>query len=226
MNFKKINFKNTVIFCDFDGTITKEDSLGVLLEEFASKEWLGFEHNWRQGLIGSKECLTRQMECIKNITEKEFDDFLENISIDSHFNRFMEFVKNTGVDFYVVSDGFSLIIDNVLKKNNLFGVNIISNDLRLENNRLIPSFPHKSLSCKVRNGNCKCKAIEKFKKGREIIYIGDGFSDACAVQHADTVFAKDDLAKYCTDRSIEYIKYKDFGEILDVLSEREEYANC
>lgn len=226
MNLKMRDLKDSIIFCDFDGTVTIADSLGVLLEEFANSEWLDIEQVWRNGEIGSKECLTRQMDCIKNISSKQFDKFLESIKIDEYFNSFHDFIKNTGVDFYIVSDGFSLIIDKVLEKNNIFGVNIISNELTLENNRLIPSFPHENLECKVKNGNCKCQAIRNHAENKQINYIGDGLSDACAVKNADIVFAKDDLAKYCKDKNIDYILYKDFSQIFSVLSEREEYANC
>lgn len=226
MILEEKDLKDTAIFCDFDGTVTISDSLGVLFEQFAVAKWLEIEKKWRKGEIGSKECLEKQLQCIKNITIEQFDNFTDSIKIDKYFKSFTDFAKTSGIDFYIVSDGFSLIIDKILRKNKIFDVNIISNGLVFDKNRLIPNFPHENKKCKVKNGNCKCEALVKYGEGKKRIYIGDGFSDVCAISKADLIFAKDDLAEFCTNEKIEYISYKDFGEIFNVLSEREKYANC
>ena len=55
------------------------------------------------------------------------------------------------------------------------------------------------------------------------VLIGDGFSDTCAAQYADIVFAKKSLASYCWKNNITYFEYKDFGDVqkkLEKLIER------
>ena len=37
------------IFCDFDGTITKEDTLNKFLRVYADKKWLELEEEWISG---------------------------------------------------------------------------------------------------------------------------------------------------------------------------------
>ena len=46
-----------------------------------------------------------------------------------------------------------------------------------------------------------------------VIFAGDGLSDRYAVESADLVFAKNDLARYCRDNSIEHIKYTTLSEV-------------
>ena len=45
------------------------------------------------------------------------------------------------------------------------------------------------------------------------IFVGDGLSDRYAVESADLVFAKDGLASYCAENSIEHTPYQDLGDI-------------
>lgn len=42
------------ILCDFDGTISLNDTTDHLLETFALDGWQAIEQQWEQGLIGSK----------------------------------------------------------------------------------------------------------------------------------------------------------------------------
>jgi 2-hydroxy-3-keto-5-methylthiopentenyl-1-phosphate phosphatase len=45
------------------------------------------------------------------------------------------------------------------------------------------------------------------------IFVGDGLSDRYAVECADLVFAKNDLARYCRDNSIEHNEYTTLSEV-------------
>src|SRR5258708_36358064 len=53
------------MFVDFDGTIALEDTTDVILERFALPEWRVVEADWVAGLIGSRECLARQVDMIR-----------------------------------------------------------------------------------------------------------------------------------------------------------------
>src|SRR5438876_1177132 len=51
------------------------------------------------------------------------------------------------------------------------------------------------------------------KTNAPAIFVGDGFSDRYAVESADLVLAKDGLAAYCTEQSIEHTRYQNLGEV-------------
>lgn len=222
-----INSQDYSIFCDFDGTISIIDTVNTLFDDFASKKWIEIENIWKQGLIGSKECMERQLDCIPTISQSQFDNFIDNMKIDSGFKTFIDAVNAANIDFYIVSDGFSLIINRTLAKNKIFGVNIIASEVSLVKNKLIPKFPHECTDCLVKAGNCKCKAIKLLGLNKKIIYIGDGHSDTCAIRHADLIFAKKELAEYCEKNSIDYTEFENFKDIREELfSKKENYVSC
>jgi 2-hydroxy-3-keto-5-methylthiopentenyl-1-phosphate phosphatase len=51
------------------------------------------------------------------------------------------------------------------------------------------------------------------KTNAPVIFVGDGLSDRYAVESADLVFAKDGLASYCTDHSIEHIPFQNLRDV-------------
>ena len=67
--------KDFVFFSDFDGTITKEDTLNKFLQLYAYPEWIDVENKWLEGKIGSKECIEKQMQMFPPINDKIIDDF-------------------------------------------------------------------------------------------------------------------------------------------------------
>jgi 2-hydroxy-3-keto-5-methylthiopentenyl-1-phosphate phosphatase len=51
------------------------------------------------------------------------------------------------------------------------------------------------------------------KTNAPAIFVGDGLSDRYAVESADLVFAKDGLAEYCGEQSIENTSYRNLGDV-------------
>ena len=45
------------------------------------------------------------------------------------------------------------------------------------------------------------------------IFVGDGLSDQYAVESADLVFAKNGLAAYCSENSVEHVSYNTLGDV-------------
>jgi 2-hydroxy-3-keto-5-methylthiopentenyl-1-phosphate phosphatase len=50
-----------------------------------------------------------------------------------------------------------------------------------------------------------------------LAFIGDGYSDICAVTQADLLIAKKDLALYCSERGIAYTPFDNFTEVAQIL---------
>jgi len=217
--------ENYVIFCDFDGTITKEDAINKLFETFAEKSWLAIEKSWQDGLIGSKECLEKQLNCIKNISENGLNAFIDQIKIDESFIDFINFVCRNKIDFYIVSDGFDLIISKVLNNYGIKNIKIYSNRLEHKNNKLIPYFDFHCADCNTKAGLCKCNVIKENHNSKKIIYIGDGLSDICAAKFADILFAKNKLMEYAELIDMNHTPFSVFGEILSILQKKGEIHN-
>jgi 2-hydroxy-3-keto-5-methylthiopentenyl-1-phosphate phosphatase len=49
--------------------------------------------------------------------------------------------------------------------------------------------------------------------GSELVYVGDGYSDRCAAESADLVFARRGLAGYLEERGIPFERFEDFHSV-------------
>lgn len=205
-----------LVICDFDGTITKVDMIGDFLNQFAPPSWHIAEGEWRRGEIGSKECMRRQFDEIKNITEREIEDFIKTREVDEYFAEFYKLAKNNGIKVVIVSDGFDFFIKPVLKRIGINDMEIFTNHMEFKNGEFIMEFPNINENCKKHSGTCKCTIVNQFKKEYDtVFYVGDGQSDYCVCDKADVLFAKKHLKDYCENNQIQYINYKTFNEVIE-----------
>ncbi|NEK37403.1 MtnX-like HAD-IB family phosphatase [Rhizobium leguminosarum] len=201
------------VFCDFDGTISKEDVTDLVLERFALPEWHEIEDQWIDGKITSAQCMRRQVRLIE-ATREELDAFLDTIEIDSAFVAFKEFCERTGLSLIIVSDGVDHFISRVLARHGLPDIQIIANRLVGGSDAgkaaFDLDFPFMSAACAGGSGVCKCDLV---KPSGDQIYVGDGRSDFCVSHEPMLVFAKAKLADYCHAQRIPFIPYDSFADI-------------
>ena len=211
--------KNTLIICDFDGTITKIDTLDMFMDKYAKPEWRILEDEWLAGRMGSKECIRKEFDLIENMTEEELDAFFETVELDDYFKEFYETTTAKGARVAIVSDGFDLFIDRILARYGLEKIEVYTNRLKFNNGEFIMEFPNISQKCKKASGTCKCKIVEMLKKDYEkTIYIGDGLSDCCACDKADKIYAKKRLLKYCRENNLNYAEFDTFKDVIKELN--------
>lgn len=212
----RLGFSNCLACFDFDNTITPFDVFDDIVERFSvNQEWLKFERLWKQGKIGSSECLRGQLKSVR-ITKKNLLQYLSTIRLDPDFKKLLVLFKKKRIRPIILSDNFSFIIRHILGNNGIRGLKVYSNRIRFSKDRLIPSFPHLNLSC-FRCGHCKKSNLLKNNFRGKIIYIGDGLSDVCPAEQADIVFAKGSLLKYFKKKERHCIGYKDLSDISNYL---------
>ncbi|WCK79840.1 MtnX-like HAD-IB family phosphatase [Agrobacterium fabrum] len=202
------------VFCDFDGTISRGDTTDQVLTRFADPEWEEIEQLWLRGLIGSAECMRRQITLL-DVAPDDLDAFLDTVTIDPGFLVFLASCKSWGVPVTVVSDGVGYFIRRILARHGIEHLPIVANILSRQPapEGMVYSInqPLGDGSCSTGSGVCKCAVIEG---GDRTIYIGDGRSDFCVSEKADVVFAKDALADHCNRQAIPFIKFDTFTDLL------------
>ncbi|MFA4980992.1 MAG: MtnX-like HAD-IB family phosphatase [Candidatus Omnitrophota bacterium] len=208
------------VFFDFDNTITTKDVLDGLIERYSSDDrWVELEKKWKNGEIGSRDCLKGQMEGVR-VTKEALDDYIGTVEIDPYFNKLIKFFDSKKIRTMIVSDNFDYILNAVLRKNGIKDVPVYSNRLRMSKDRLIPSFPLNNKRC----GDCahckKTTLVKKFKKGSVSVYIGDGLSDVCASKEADIVFAKGYLMKHFSEEKLPHVPFKNLKDIYEYFKRR------
>lgn len=209
-----------VIFLDFDNTITNRDTLDDMLVRFSKDDkWMELEKMWKNGEIGSRQCLRGQVDGIR-ITKFALDRYLTKIKIDPYFKKLISLFSAASIKSIIVSDNFDYILNRVLENNDIRGLKVYSNSVRILGDRLIPSFPYTNGECGD-CAHCKKTSLEaNLSRGEKAVYIGDGKSDVCASESADMVFAKDYLKKHFKDKGLSHIPIKNLKDVYDYFERR------
>jgi 2,3-diketo-5-methylthio-1-phosphopentane phosphatase len=218
--------KKPILFLDFDGTITKRDAVDAILESFADSRWLEIEEDWKQGRIGSRECLAAQMRLVR-ATKDQIDALLDSIEIDEGFVKLLDTCAERGVEVHIISDGFDSCIKRILARPALNlqarmnRVRVFSSHLEAVRDRWEVDFPSFHQSCGHGCATCKPAIMSLLNpSGGPTIFVGDGLSDKYAATSADLVFAKDKLAALCHEQRIAHRQYRNLADVaaqLDVL---------
>lgn len=204
---------------DFDGTITDVDVVDTALVQFSqNNDWLKVEAEWAAGKISSDECMARQLAGVE-LSAQELEAYLDSVNLDPGFKHLQAHLAEKSVPLVVLSDGYDLFIKGVFARYGIRNVPFRSNQMRHEDGKLIPSYPHKAKSC-GRCGHCKKATLDEARAFvGHIIFAGDGMSDLCALKAADTVFAKGKLAKYCQEKGFPHIPYRTLEDVALALPE-------
>lgn len=211
----------TRIFCDFDGTITRKDSGDEFFKTFSN-----FEPNHTDlmnGKITVKEYYERVCKDIRIPDEDTLDKFCSECEIDAYFTEFISFVHERHWHMHIVSDGFDVYIDRILKQIHADQVPKDRNVLKhvKEYDIWEPQFPMADERCTCFCASCKRNIVLGNSHPDDmIIYIGDGMSDSCPVHHADMIFAKGSLSAYCNQHSIVHHHWNTFFDIMRILKKR------
>ncbi|MEI7997963.1 MAG: MtnX-like HAD-IB family phosphatase [Candidatus Omnitrophota bacterium] len=211
------NLSNCAVFFDFDNTITTGDVFDEIIQNFSiNGDWIRYENLWRDGKIGSKECIEEQLKGIR--AEKELlNKFLKSVKLDPSFKNLLSLLRRYNVHPVILSDSFTYFINTILKHHNIRNVPVYANTFRFEGQRLIPSFPYRNANCK-RCAHCKRTHLLKPSMAKRTkIYIGDGLSDICPCLEADIVFAKDKLIDYLKKEKRTCLEFKHLKDVYDLL---------
>ena len=204
------------IFCDFDGTISTKDVGEHMFLEFGdSDKAYSIFHRWVRKEIDSAQEWTELLELVKDLTEDQFDSFLEIIEIVYGFKEFVQFCDHNNLDLIILSDGMDYYIKKILDSNGFDNLVFHSNKMIFTDEGPKASFPHSDEECKD-CANCKRNHIIENSSDEDItIYIGDGYSDTCPVQYVDFIFAKKTLLKFCEKERISYYPFKNFKDVVN-----------
>jgi 2,3-diketo-5-methylthio-1-phosphopentane phosphatase len=189
------DLSNVCVFVDFDGTIALEDTTDVILERFAASGWRDIEAEWLAGMIGSRDCLARQVDLVRASPEA-LDGVADSGRVDPDFCEFVAFCQAAGVAVMVVSDGFDRVVNRMLSRAGI-RLPVRANHLRwIGGDRWTLEFPHGRAGCRSASGNCKCAALTDRAESMRVL-VGDGRSDFCPAEIADCVLAKGALSQHC-----------------------------
>lgn len=205
------------IYCDFDGTIVREDVGDKFFEHFSGPEMWADNKLYCDGEIPSDELYRRNIARIGAISQQDVDAFCAEYSVDPTFVTFTGWAEEQGFPLMIVSDGFDAYIEPLLARAGL-AVPYVANAFRITaDGKPKVAFPHRYPDCTC-SANCKRNHVLLNSADEDyIVYVGDGRSDFCPARYSDLVFARGTLETYCQEDNISFRRFDSFDDVRNVI---------
>ena len=205
------------IICDFDGTVTRQDTTDWVLEHLAEPPWRQLQDEWLAGRISGAECMRGQIALIAG-SQADLDAVLDRVELDPGFPAFVAWAEARGAPLSIASDGVDYFIARILKRYGLEHLPVTTNRLAGTPGARRLEHPAKSENCVSGSGVCKCAVAAGPADVGPLVYVGDGRSDFCVSDRADVLFAKGALADYAADRGRPYHAFDTFHDVRRALA--------
>ena len=198
---------------DFDGTITEQDLLDAIALTFGDEEvYREVDEGLDDHSLSLNEVIRREFEPVRAPLDEVQRWVLDNVRVRPGFREVVDLAHERGWRFAIVSSGFRELIEPVLEREGLTGVELLSNTVDPDPDGWKVRF-RVSEVCDVCGQPCKRSTTAALADGTELVYVGDGYSDRCAAESADLVFARRGLASYLAERGVPFERFEDFHSI-------------
>ncbi|MEA5592847.1 HAD-IB family phosphatase [Rivularia sp. UHCC 0363] len=203
-----------IIFCDFDGTITAEETFVAVLKKFSPEVSQQLISQMYAQKLTLREGVKQILESIPCSRYPEIVEFTRNKPIRAGFAEFIDFLRVNNVPLVIVSGGLRSIIEIVLGDllEQVWAIHAVDLDISGE---------YLQVNSEFEQGDelvAKVKVMEKYPSNEKIA-IGDSLTDLNMSLEVRTVFARDRLVKYLKEYSKPYIPWNDFIDIRDYLED-------
>jgi 2,3-diketo-5-methylthio-1-phosphopentane phosphatase len=207
------------VICDFDGTVTRQDTTDWVLEHLADPRWRILQDDWLAGRIDGAECMRGQIALIGG-SDADLGAVLDQVELDPGFPGFVDWAEAAGIPLSIASDGVDYFIARILGRHGLERLPVTTNRLSGAPGARRLDHPAKPATCLSGSGVCKCAASEGAlsEGGGPMVYVGDGRSDFCVSDRADILFAKGALAAYAAERGRSYHAFDTFHDVRHALA--------
>jgi len=206
------------IICDFDGTITPQDTTDRVLEALADPAWRELEAQWVAAEITASDCMRSQVALIRG-GQEELDAVLDGSALDPGFRDFVVWAERRDLPVAVVSDGVDYFITRILARHGLGHLPVVANRLAGQAGAWRLEQPWTRTGCAAGSGVCKCDVTGPWTGDRPTtIYVGDGRSDFCVSGRVDLLFAKGALADYAGARGQAFAPFETFHDVTRALA--------
>lgn len=207
-------YKKIFVFCDFDGTITAEESLEAVFLHFLPGQWEPVKQKLLAKQTTLRKAVPQVIESIPSDKCPEIIDFVSKIPLRSGFVEFLDFLDDNDIPLVIVSGGVRKMVEIKLtgllhRIHDLIAVDLDANGDYLK------------VISKYEGGDelvDKAAVMGRYNAGIKIV-IGDGLTDFNMARYADLVFARDALARHMEANAVEYMKWNDFFDVRNQMAQ-------
>ncbi|MEJ1932634.1 HAD-IB family phosphatase [Nostoc sp. NIES-2111] len=203
-----------IVFCDFDGTITVEETFVAVLKKFVPELSAQLLPEMYAKKLTLREGVKQILQSIPSASYPEIVEFTKPQIIRPGFIELLDFLEFQGVPLVVISGGLRGMVEVVLNKlvqrvEGIYAVDVDTRNAYLKVNSQYEGDTELIVKVQVMD---KYTADEK-------IAIGDSITDLNMALQASVVFARSPLTKYLDEQQKPYIFWNDFLEIRDYLAQ-------
>lgn len=202
-----------IIFCDFDGTITAQETFVAVLKEFAPELASELIPQMYALKVTLRDGVRRILESIPSSRLPEIIEFTRHRPMRAGLPEFLDFLEEQDVPFVVVSGGLRSMVEVVLDSLVQRARAIYAIDIDTSGSHFRVVSPYEGETELVD----KVKVMDLYDAADTKIAIGDSVTDLNMALKAPVVFARDRLAKYLDERNFPYIPWNDFFDIRTAL---------
>ena len=204
-----------VVFCDFDGTITVEETFVGMLKQFAPEKSSQLMPEMYARRLSLRSGVRQLFESIPSECYGDIVDFSRGKPMRPGLVELLDFLDAHRVHFVIVSGGLRVMVEAVMgdlvqRASAIYAVDLDATGPRLQVNSEFEG--DDELVSKVR--------VMGQYRASEQVAIGDSLTDFNMALEASSVFARDRLAEYLDEQQKPSIKWDNFFDVLDNLSQK------
>lgn len=209
------------LFLDFDGTLSEEDSLVLLLDRFGrllpdGRDWRAIEFDES---LPENVKLQAEMDLLDLPLDEALAWLTHNAPLREGCADFLREAQANGLRPVILSGGLTPVIEHMLGEL-LPLVEVRANGLRVEPGRWLV-LPARTPRIRNQCNHCKTWHLRQAEAlGQPVVYVGDGSTDFCPAKEAGLVFARSSLAEHLRSEERSFLPFTTFGQVAEELRNR------
>ncbi len=201
---------DAIVFADFDGTITMEDTLAGAIRLFTDpEEFRLYSQKLARGEMTLSQVVRYAFDGAPSDRLPRMLDYVRSVPLRPGFSDFLDEMDRRGIPVVVISGGVRQFVEQTLAplRDRFLGLHAVDLDVSGPRMRLVSAYD---------DGNelLKKTDVMALYGYRRCVGIGDSFTDRNMAQAVDTVFARDILAQYLGKLGVPYLPYEDFHDVI------------
>jgi 2-hydroxy-3-keto-5-methylthiopentenyl-1-phosphate phosphatase len=205
-----------IIFVDFDGTVTSEETLSGAVMRLNPQGLSSTMERMLSEELTLAEGLNMIFASIPSSRFREIEDYIRTVPARPGFGEFLTYCNGAKVPVVIISGGLTQMVDITLApyRDLILDVYSVLLDTSGDTMRMVSEYGN------GREFMDKIRIMDKYEY-RKAICIGDGYTDFDMAKNSDMVFARDHLAEHLTEENITFYPWNDFFDIIEVMKSAE-----
>ncbi len=203
----------TIVFTDFDGTITMEDTLAGAIRLFAEpEEFRLYNEKLAKGEMTLSQVVRYAYDGAPSSRLPKMLDYVDSVAIRPGFPEFLDAMDALGIPVVVISGGVRQFSARKLApyRDRLLGLHAVELDADGPSMHLVSGYDDGNELLKKTD----VMALYQYERA---IGIGDSFTDVNMAQAVDAVFARDVLAQVLQKLGKPFTPYEDFFTVAEAI---------